>query len=246
MSSFSRLSLLERWSPLKLGPALLAWWASDRPELISLSSSKVTSWRDVVGGYDVAQATDGARPLWSATSFNGRPGVTFDGTDDFLETATSPLPTNAALTYHMFGLAQQDGLVADAVTRFLICSGGTNARRGIGRIVSGGANRGFSSQGSGAGNTPAIDTVVALDGRHVITGRFGPADTGVAVDSQAETVAAVLGSYNTSRLRIGANTITTATQFWKGAVSDIVCAVGLTPEQVFRTTAWLLERRAAP
>src|SRR5688500_3331977 len=67
-----------------LGASLLAWWTADRADLITLSGSQVTSWKDVVAGYDVVQGVGGSRPLWSATSFNGAPSLTFDAIDDEL------------------------------------------------------------------------------------------------------------------------------------------------------------------
>ncbi|HTM77999.1 MAG TPA: hypothetical protein VL133_10260, partial [Devosia sp.] len=70
------------WSPLALGASLLAWW--DASQGVSLSGSQVTAWADRKSGYSVAQGTGAARPLWSATSFGGKPGLTFDGIDDLL------------------------------------------------------------------------------------------------------------------------------------------------------------------
>ncbi len=67
-----------------------AFWASDpawatRPA----EGAGVASWRN--GGSFASSATQGtgnAQPVWSASSFAGKPGVTFDGTDDFLSLAS--------------------------------------------------------------------------------------------------------------------------------------------------------------
>lgn len=57
---------------------LLAWW--DASEGIAVTGSGVSSWIDRQSAYVLAQATDGARPAYSATGFNGSPGLTFAGT----------------------------------------------------------------------------------------------------------------------------------------------------------------------
>jgi hypothetical protein len=45
-----------RWTPLKLGTSLLAWWDAERTDLITQASGLVSSWKDAVGGYDAVQA----------------------------------------------------------------------------------------------------------------------------------------------------------------------------------------------
>src|SRR3546814_1301288 len=82
--AFGEIRQSKRWSPSDLGASLLGWWIADLLDLISRSGVQVTGWRDVVEGYNLAQAISGARPLYSATVFGGAPGVDFDGTHDYL------------------------------------------------------------------------------------------------------------------------------------------------------------------
>ena len=67
------------FSPLSLGTSALAWWSADTLSSLALSGSSVITWIDRVAGLAPTQGTAGARPTYSATSFGGFPGVTFDG-----------------------------------------------------------------------------------------------------------------------------------------------------------------------
>lgn len=60
-----------------------------KADALTLSNADpVSSWTDSSGqGNHAAQATSTRRPLYTASALNGLPGVTFDGTDDVLETA---------------------------------------------------------------------------------------------------------------------------------------------------------------
>lgn len=72
-------------------PFLLGWeaayWASDPDWTAPADGGAVSSWRDGSGhSHTLTQATSGARPLYrsAVTNLNGRPGIDFDGVDDFL------------------------------------------------------------------------------------------------------------------------------------------------------------------
>ena len=80
------LSLAQRWALISglladYDPSLLANITKD-------GSNKVSSFTSRVSGYNVAQATAGLQPVWSATSVNGFPGITYDGVDDLLDGAS--------------------------------------------------------------------------------------------------------------------------------------------------------------
>lgn len=54
-----------------------------------LSNGAIATYADQAGAPSYAQATGGKQPSKSATSLNGTPGVTFDGVDDYMETAST-------------------------------------------------------------------------------------------------------------------------------------------------------------
>lgn len=73
-----------RWTPANL-PNLALWLDPADPSTLTLVSGAVSEWRDKSGaGRSVSQATPANRPAYSATSLNGRPGLTFDGGNDGL------------------------------------------------------------------------------------------------------------------------------------------------------------------
>lgn len=79
--------LRRRWTPARLGGQVAVW--SDARDGVQVASGAATLVPDKSPfARDWSQATAGNRPLWSATGFNGvRPGLTFDGVDDYLSVA---------------------------------------------------------------------------------------------------------------------------------------------------------------
>ena len=49
------------WSPFALGSDLFACWDAERSDLITHVGGAVSSWKDIVGGYDVVQAVGAAQ-----------------------------------------------------------------------------------------------------------------------------------------------------------------------------------------
>lgn len=87
--------------PAALGafdPSIIAWaasfYAGDPLWSNPGEGGAVSSWRNggTLGG-NATQAAGANQPVWSATSIGGRPGVTFDGTNDTLSISLSDLNT---------------------------------------------------------------------------------------------------------------------------------------------------------
>lgn len=78
-----RVSSARIASPLTIVTSvpILGWWRSD---LGITQSGTVSQWVDQKNGITLAQGTAGQRPTFSASdaNFNGRPSITFDGSDD--------------------------------------------------------------------------------------------------------------------------------------------------------------------
>lgn len=236
------------WSPAMLGASLLAWWTADRSDLITLSGNQVTSWKDVVAGYDAAQAVSAARAIYSATGFNGAPSVSFDGVDDYAECVDAALlaalPINANES-DIWGVAQQDALAADTAQRMIAAYGGALgvASRRIGRAVVSAVVRARSGAGDGATVGQATDATVNFNSRHVVRGNFKPTLVGVGIDGSVLTTAAVVPATGALRVRIGAASDTTAIAFWSGKVRDVLLTGPLTTDQAAALTTWALPRR---
>lgn len=228
-----------------LGSSLLAWWRTDRPDLITHVSGAVSSWKDTVAAYDAAQSGAG-KPTYSAASFNGFPGITFDGTDDELTLASQPFPSGANAA-EIWAVVSQSALAADTTTRQLFGYGGTSnaTRRAVVRRVSGGVNRFGADIGDNSVAQPINDAAVDFSGRHVLRVAVGATSTSVAINSGTPTSGSAVPATGTTRARIGASTANTPANFWNGIVRDIIVTGPLSANQAYRLGRWLQMRRAA-
>lgn len=231
------------WSPSDLSSSLLAWWDSSYG--VSLSGSQVTAWADRKSGYSVTQGTAAARPLWSATSFGGQPGLTFDGTDDLLNMEGLPFMSGAT-PGEIWAVVQQDALVADTGARRLISIGGaTLSSRYIRRFVSGGVNRIHALVGDGTSLVQSGIPAVDASSRHVVRGIFTATSVQAGVDGTLGTSAAVVPNTPATRVNIGASSSSAiGAEYWQGKIRDVIVTLPLTTAQAAQMQAFLLPRRA--
>jgi hypothetical protein len=68
------------WNPSMITTAL--WLDAADASTITQSSNLVSQWNDKSGNGRNATASSTARPTYSATAFNSKPGLTFDGNSD--------------------------------------------------------------------------------------------------------------------------------------------------------------------
>lgn len=185
------------WSPLT-DTATLAWWTADRADLIGLSGANATSWTDAKNGYVLSQATGTAQPLYSATSFNGAPGITFDGVDDRLDLAPAPFVNEDPIEFWV--VMQQDALAADTTQRVVLNQGGVGTTaRGIRRVVVSGVNRTRAQVGSVVSTLGTAD----FSGRHVIRAKFEAAQASIYQDGVGSTPSATTPAADVVRFRVG-------------------------------------------
>jgi len=207
-----------------LGPDLLAWWDASHTSRI-IGSPGVSTWLDAVAGYNMVQATPASQPVYSATSFGGAPGLSFDGVAQCLALESVPFPTGAAPS-EIWGLAQQNALVADATGRTVFSYGGntsaTAVTRILQRIVTGGANRGRGIAGDGAGSNTSTNTAVDFSSRHAMRFQIGATELTVTVDGTTSPIVSAVPATGTVRCRIGASTINTPGLFWQGVIAAVL------------------------
>lgn len=78
------------WTPAALGASLALWLDANDASTITLNGSTVSQWGDKSGnGRNAVQATAATQPVYSATSFNGKPTLTWDGIDDAMQISMS-------------------------------------------------------------------------------------------------------------------------------------------------------------
>lgn len=229
-----------------LGSDLLAAWDATRLDLITQSGGLVSSQKDVVAGYDAAQATGSLQPAYSSSGYNGAPTLSYDGLDDRLATATNPF---AGLTsFEMWAVVSQDALAADTSGRTIISFGGagTTAQASLRRVVTGGVNRAQSQVGNGAASISVADAAVDFSGRHVVRGRVTPTTLFFSIDGGAEVSIAATPVIGVGMCRLGSLANTTAANFWQGLLPFIAVTGPLSSQKGTAFYNYLLNTRRRP
>lgn len=235
------------WSPLALSSQTVGWWDSSFG--VSLSGSAVTAWADRKAGYSATQGVGALRPDYSATGFNGVPGLTFDGADDYLECVDAAflaaLPSGAAAG-EIWAVVQQDDVATDTTVRIIGGYGGATSasRRAVERSVNVGVNRPRVAAGDGATAITVSNAAVAMDTRHVIRGIFTPTTIRADIDGIAGSTTAVVPATTNTRVRFGAISNTSPSNCLKGKLRHLIFISGLltgTPEALM--TQWALSQR---
>jgi hypothetical protein len=235
---------LAGWSPLALGSSLLAWWDAERADLITQSGGLVSSWKDIVGAYNATQAVGSSQPAYSATSFNNRPGITFDGVDDDVSVAsitTLPTGTNAG---EIWVLTDQTALAANTTTRFAVAysGGATTDTRTIERAVVTGTNRAQGRVGNGSSSVSSQNASVDFSGRHVIRHIISASATQIDADAIAGSGSAVTPATLCTQLSIGRSSAG-LTNYWQGVHNSVLFTTSLSAGQATLLYAFLNARK---
>lgn len=231
------------WSPLSLGASLYDMWDAERGTTIDLSGAAVTAWRSAKNAYSAAQAVGAGRPLYSATSFNSRPGVTFDGSDDELTYAGVGVFPVGTTGCEIWTLLDQTALAADSTVRAVFSYGGNTAasRRTMQRAVSTGANVAQARIGNGSSSVTPSGTG-DYSGRHVVRAVSSLTDVRVDVDGVVGSTSAVVPSIGSTRTRIGALNSDTASGFLKGVLSLVAVTAPLSDAEAAQMLTYLKTR----
>lgn len=232
------------WTPESLGASLYDYWDAEIASTLSTSGSAVTAWRSAKNAYSAAQGLGAARPLYSATSFNGRPGLTFDGADDELTYAgVGNFPTGANAC-EMWALVDQNVAPADATTRTWAGYGANTATfyRRLYRSVATGVNRAGTQVGTGGGGPVSVNLSVDYSGRHVHRAVISSTAFQTEVDGVAGPSQATIPATGTTRTRIGATPDDTASAFGKGVISAVFITAPLTSDQAAQMYLYLKAR----
>lgn len=211
------------WTPRRLGPKLLAWFDAERTDLITIAGGNVSSFKDVVGAYDAVQGTEANQPNHGLASFNGRPGITPNGTSDELTRAsTTGLPTGTT-PFEAWLICDQTVAAADNGVRAWACWGGQTAatRFDIRRIVSGGVNRAAAGIGDNSGITVVSNGTVDFSGRHVVRVVCDGVNARVDVDGVAGTPTAVAHNFGTTNFRLFARNDASPALYCNGVFSAL-------------------------
>ncbi|MEO9297563.1 hypothetical protein [Devosia alba] len=234
------------WMPVVLGSSIKAFWSADRTDLITLSGTQVTSWKDVIAGYDMVQAVSGARPVWSADGFNGAPAVDYDGIDDQMTLTGVPLSFPIGSDPgEMWIVFDNEAAGADTTTRRVFNYGGTtnnNSRaltlagvsgtQRLGGYVGNGASAGFSA-------VPPVDASGRRAARLQIDGGVATAIDGSDLTTKAVTTPATTDTMVRSGLGVS------GTGPFNGKIRHIMLTGILAGDDLAKVWAWTeIQRRA--
>lgn len=211
----SRAAVAAPFAPTDLGANLLGYFDAEVLSSMTFNGSKVITWTDPVTGFAPTQGTDTNRPVYSATSFNSRPGLTFPGDPTQLAGTSAPYPTGTT-AMEIWALVKQDALVADTTQRMVVYGGGTGgATPGyLSRVVTSGVNRANGGRASTVANTG-----VDFSGIHVLRLQLTGATSQIDVDGNAGTPGADTTGPTGAPFRIGAYINNALT--WNGVINYI-------------------------
>lgn len=227
-----------------LGADRLAHWDAEEASSITLSGAAVTGLRELVGGTTYAPGTASTRPNYSATAFNGRPGIVPDGVDDYLAASEIRGPSGAT-PCEMWALASQDLLGSVAGYTQIIGYGSNitvNTSRCMGRLAVSSVNRARVVVGTGAAAGADNVTTVDLSGIHVLRAVFGATSTSFSVDGGTPVVVAAVPATAAQRTTLfAAQGLTTG--WWAGALSVALITPLLSTDKAAALHSLLQQRR---
>lgn len=237
-----------------LGDDLKLWWDA-HPDTwggtgsITQSGGAITSWKDNVRALDMTvSASCSTGPVWSATSFGGAPGVTFNGTSDCLTVAIPSGFPSADQPSEMWVLVEQNALVADTNgrTAFSYGADGGNVSRHIARVVVSSNNRPRGVVGCcGGASTLVTGTTTNFSQRHVIRLAVGATQSILTVDNSEQVSAIVTPATTATRMRLGQTAAgsPTANAYWTGDIAVAALVAPLNADKVAQFTSYLMARR---
>jgi len=229
-----------------LGSDLVEAWDVSRSARTDDGAGLISALVGLKSGYVLSAATT-ARPTYSATSFNGNPGLTFNGTANVMACTTAGLLSavpDGAEAGEIWVLCSQAALVADTGARYAMGYGAAlNTGRVAGRAVASGVNRGRIATGDGSASQVRNETTIDLSTRHVIRATIGARGGVVYVDGVASAALTVTPSTTASRVVMGANPAASPGNFWEGVIAFVAITLPLSTSKAASLSAHLMGRK---
>jgi len=224
-------------------PGVLSWWDSAWGG--SIDGSGRADWYDRKAGARATSSVAGTIPAYSATSFNGAPGWTFDGVDDRMVLgSTMPSWPSGAAESTIWAVVKQDVPGATASTQCIFSYGGSNGNnsRALSRTQVTATSRATARAGTGAGVTAATDGAVDFSSRHLVEAKFGATQVEVKIDGGTSTTAAAVPSTTLTTFRMGC--LVGNSGFWAGVIRHVVITDGtLSAQNITDLRTFLLGQR---
>jgi len=219
-----------------LGSRYLSHHAAEDTSLITITGSGVSSWKDRVKNYELIQTVDADRPTYSSTSFNGFPGLTFNGTSQSLVMTGHPFPLDDG-NIEVRAVVQQDEVSGTAGNKFVILIGGTGSTFvAINRFT----NNLFRAVSAGS---DAVYAINPSQSRHLVRGVFKTGEQSIQVDGATPVTGITDPAIAAGDYRVGSNLSGTGA-YWNGKMRDLIVTSLLTSKQTTLLDTYGLARRA--
>lgn len=217
------------------GNTVIADFDAERDDLLTKDGSGVvTTMAEVVDGVALTQGTSSQRPVWSATGFNGRPGLAFAASSSrFLSLSGVPstFPTGS-VGCEIWAVVDVQVTLA-AATIFSYGGSGGFTQRSLQIVTVGGLNVARATVGTGV--SPVVSSTASnaypLMGRHVVRGIFTATDVTVEIDGHAGPTVSAVPATGTGFARMGSTSGTTPASFPTLTVNRAVVTRSLTTDE---------------
>lgn len=242
------VTVIDVFEMTDLGASLLELWDAEDVSTLTLAGALVSTWTGKIIGVAPTQSFGSQKPVYSATSFNGRPSVTFDGTDDMLSVDTQPFPSGAN-TCEVWTLGENLAAISSIPFGVAFSYGGvtTGTYRQIGRLGDGAHRQGAGQSSNNMTLVNVIDTVHPADGVAVVRVRHEATRMRLSVNGNAfvdsATTAPITGA---TRSRIGARLSNTPSQYINGRINMVGVTTLLSDPQAALLTTLLKTRGGVP
>lgn len=231
------------WYPTDLGSKLRALWDVENQATLTVATTAITTWAEVLTSYAPTQATTALKPIINPTGINNRPAAVFDATDDYLLGDTLPAGFPSGSTpFEFWALVNQTALVADTTDRRLITYGANAANSGfrVYRAVAGGVNRARIGVGTGSSSTVVTNANADFSGIHIVRAVVDGTNVNIIVDGAAATPLACVPGIGSTALSIGGSQ--TGANNWGGGVNLMAFTSLLTNDEAAEFYAMLATR----
>lgn len=218
------------WRPSNLGTNLALWLDAEDAASITLNGSTVSQWNDKSGnGRNVSQATAANQPNYTASGLNGKPVITFDGTNDALLNASAELMRAVSGTTVVMVMSRAANLTTEAVSLWVGTSVG-NARLVMSHrvglaapgegFVSGGRRLSTDSFQTVTGFAYTSDPIIAAARHDYANANLEIWQDGTAGPSRVYQTAGVTDN-NAGELAVGAALVTGTNLPFNGYIAEI-------------------------
>ena len=218
------------WTPAALGSLLALWLDANDFSTITLNGSTVSQWNDKSGNVrNVSQATAANQPNYTASGLNGKPVITFDGTNDALLNASAGLIRAVSGTTVVMVMSRAANLAAESVSLWIGTSVG-NARLIMStRVGLASPGEGFTSGGRRLSTDP-FQTVTGFaytSNPIIAAARYDYANANLAIWQDGTAGAsrvfqtAGVADNNAGELAIGAANATGTGALFNGYIGEI-------------------------